>query len=395
MEEVIDLKSVIRYFWKRKKIILYIVLSVFLFANIVNLISTISKYSIVSKINISSEANSSKISAYNDLLSSNIIIDKAIDNFGNDVNKSSIKKNLSISAENGSNIYVITLKYGNKEDGKRLCDLLVQEFINNVFAYDGSSASVYKNAVISNEINAIEIVKNEVFYVFVSFFIACIYVMIIYIFDGKIKSAGALNNCNVLGIINSKKNSEINLIKTKIKLNNLGNVILMSTPRDICFKNDVLDIAKVFSKDSKILFIDTNVRNKSKNIGYSDLLNNYNNNISKYISHKDTYDIMESGTCNSEVDILLSNKNNKRIITELRGKYDYLLLYNSNIVDYGDSLILSKLCDCNYILVGINQTDRKDFDKSINVYNQVNSDVNGIIIINKEREINLFGKISL
>lgn len=388
MEEIIDIKSLFKYFWDRRKIMLYIIGGVFLFANIMFFILTRPLYSNVAKVRISAEATDNRVTSYNDFLKSDSIVNAAIANSNINANVSKVKKNLSINANNGSKIYTITLNYGNKIQGKTLCSSILSEFIDKIKSYDGNSATIYDGVSTSNWPINFNLVKKEFIYVVIGCMLAFGYVFVLYYFDKRIKSESELDKYNILGtILNSKKDNyknNISLIKTKIKLSNLGQVIFMNTAKNINCKNDVLSLVKEFSKDSKVLFIDTNIRNKSKNLGYSDLLSNYKEDISKFINIDGEFDTMESGTNNNEVEVLLSNKNNEKLINSLKKKYDYIILYNYDVVDYSDALILSKLCDSNYMLVEINQTNKDDFEKSLDAYKQVNSEVNGVIIIDKE-----------
>ena len=388
MEEIIDIKSLFKYFWDRRKIMLYIIGGVFLFANIMFFILTRPLYSNVAKVRISAEATDNRVTSYNDFLKSDSIVNAAIANSNINANVSKVKKNLSINANNGSKIYTITLNYRNKIQGKTLCSSILSEFIDKIKSYDGNSATIYDGVSTSNWPINFNLVKKEFIYVVIGCMLAFGYVFVLYYFDKKIKSESELDKYNILGtILNSKKDNyknNISLIKTKIKLSNLGQVIFMNTAKNINCKNDVLSLVKEFSKDSKVIFIDTNIRNKSKNLGYSDLLSDYKEDISKFINIDGEFDTMESGTNNNEVEVLLSSKNNEKLINSLKKKYDYIILYNYDVVDYSDALILSKLCDSNYMLVEINQTNKDDFEKSLDAYKQVNSEVNGVIIIDKE-----------
>ena len=388
MEEIIDIKSLFKYFWDRRKIMLYIIGGVFLFANIMFFILTRPLYSNVAKVRISAEATDNRVTSYNDFLKSDSIVNAAIANSNINANVSKVKKNLSINANNGSKIYTITLNYRNKIQGKTLCSSILSEFIDKIKSYDGNSATIYDGVSTSNWPINFNLVKKEFIYVVIGCMLAFGYVFVLYYFDKKIKSESELDKYNILGtILNSKKDNyknNISLIKTKIKLSNLGQVIFMNTAKNINCKNDVLSLVKEFSKDSKVIFIDTNIRNKSKNLGYSDLLSDYKEDISKFINIDGEFDTMESGTNNNEVEVLLSSKNNEKLISSLKKKYDYIILYNYDVVDYSDALILSKLCDSNYMLVEINQTNKDDFEKSLDAYKQVNSEVNGVIIIDKE-----------
>lgn len=394
MEEEIDLKIIIKYFYKRKRMILLIVVGFFLLANLLFLLFKGLIYTSTGKVRTSASANAERILGYKDLLTSDTVVKNAIKNSNVSVDVSKIKNNLSIDAYPGSTVYTITLNYKNKDDSKKICDSIMKEFVNRIESYDGNTAVIYETSVVSDKPVNFNIVKNELLYVGIGCVLAFGYVISIFYLDKRIKGENELRDYNLLGTIKPIK-TEVSLIKTKIRLSNLGNVIFLSTPKDYNSTNEVKSLVKEFSKDLKVLFIDTNIRNKSKNIGYSDLLKEYKNNISKYINTEENYDIMETGLCNDEVEVLLSSKSNSMLINDLREKYDYIFLYNSNIVDYCDSLILSKLCDCNYIVIEINRTNSNDLKKSTEMYKQVNVNVDGIIIIDKEPVIKLFGKINI
>lgn len=385
MDEVVDLKSMFKFFWKRRKQLLYIAISVFVFANIVFFIRNDFVFSNVGKVKMALEATSSRVASYNDLIKSDTIINSAISISNIDVNSEIIKRNVSVSASDGSRIYTITLNYKNRDDGKKLCELIINEFINHIGMYDGNNAVFFDSVSTTGGPINFSIIKNELLYFTIGCMVSFCYCFALFFLDNKIKSINELMKYNILGIIDDSKNS-VCLIKTKIKLSCVGKVIFLSTARDINCKNDILRLVNEFSKDSKTIFIDTNIRNnKTKNIGYANLLDTYKDDFSKYISKYDNYDVFDFGTSNKECEILLSSKNNEKLLRELSKKYDYIIVYNSNVIDYSDSLILSKLCDCNYMIVGINQTDKRDFQKSVDVYKQIGTDVNGIIIIDKEK----------
>ncbi len=391
MEETIDLKSLLMYFWKRRKQVLYVAILVFLMANIVFLVFKGFVYSNVGMIESSSNSTAEKITSYNDIILSDSFIESAIANSSIDANVSYIKKNLSISSNIGSRFYTISLNYNNRNDGKRLCESIINKIINEIQLYDGDNVHKYSEIVTSNNPINFNIVKNELLYFLIGCVIGLGYVFVIYFFDKKIKSQSELSKLNVLGtIVDSKKDknrNKINLIKTKIILSKLGNVIFLNTARDINCKYDIISLVDEFSKDSKVLLIDTNIRcNITKDLGYSDLLKNYKEDLANYIHCDGKLDIMKSGTCSDEPEVLLASKNNEKIISYLKKKYDYVFLYNSNVIDYSDSLLISRLCDCNYMIAGINQTDKRDFERAIDLYNQVGIKVNGVIIIEDKEE---------
>ena len=386
MEKEIELKNLINFFWRRRVLMLILAIIFFCLMNVLLLLSNGFLYSSMGKVKLSNKATNNKLSSYNDYLLSDFIIEPAIINSDISAKKDDIKNNLLINSNIGSNVYTITLKYKNKEEGQILCKAIINEFVNNIYSYNETKAIIYDDVITGNLPN--NFIKNEMSYIVISCILSFGCILVILYFDDTIKSESELGNYNKLGKIlncaDNNYNNNLSIIKTKIRLSNSGNVIFISTTRDTNCRDDILALVNEFSKDSKVLFIDTNVReNKSKKLGFYDLLCNYKEKLSKFITRHGKYDIMESGTNKDNIERLLFGENVQKAINELNKKYDYIILYNSNIIDYSDSLILSKLCDCNYIIVKLNKTDIKDYEKAIEGYNQINKKIDGIIIIDK------------
>ena len=383
MEEEMDFKTLFKYFWNRKIIIFCILLVCFLLLNVYFLVFTKALYSNTVRVRIPYDATENRVNSYNDLLKTNSLIELAIKDSGVNASVSELKENLYLKANNGSKLYTIVLNYKNKTDGKVLCNSIINQFIQAVKAYDGNSVVIYDNVVTSSKPVNYNLFKLEIMYFIISTVLSLGIIFVLYYFDYSIKNNKELKGYNVLGtIFDEKDTNNINKVKTKIKLNNLGPIIFMNTAREVDCKEALFALMKEFSKDAKVLFIDTNIRkNKNKKQGYTDILSKYDNKFSKYINNSNGINIMEAGTVNTNVEVLLSNDNNKKLLDDLKKEYDYIVLYNCDGIDYSDSLILSKLCDANYVLVEINATDRRDFEELIEIYKQVHSEVNGVIVV--------------
>lgn len=377
MEKEIELIYLLKYFCKRKTPTILITMGFFILANIIFYMNGF-LYSNTGKVKISNNATDNRLASYKDYLLSDYVIEPAIIKSNINVDANDIKSNLSINANIGSSIYTITLNYSDKENGKQLCEAIISEYINHLHIYDESDAVLYDKVVTSNL--PVNFVKNELMFIVVGSVLSLGYTLGFLYFDNSIKSENELDRYNVLGSINNN----VNLVKTKIKLCNLGKVILLNAIGDINCKNDIYKLVKELSKESKVILVDTNIRNnKTKALGYSDLLNNGVENVLKYINHKNGFDLLEKGSNKKETDRLLLSKNNKKLISNLKHKYDYVFLYNTSTTDYSDSLVLSRLCNRNYLIVEINKTDSRDLKKMIDSYQQINSNVDGIIIINE------------
>lgn len=209
--------------------------------------------------------------------------------------------------------------------------------------------------------------------------------VVLYYFDRSIKSADGLKTNNLLEVVYDS--SDIIKVKTKIRLKGQGKVIFLTSPRDLEVEDIIMRLAKEFSKDSKIIVIDSDFRNgKSDQEGYSNLLKNYTDKYKTYIEKYQGIDFLNVGTEIDEPEVLLYSDNNKKLLEELQKTYDYIIIYNYNIIDYSDALILSKISNSNYIVVKLYGTQKEDLDKSLEAFKQINSNIDGIIAISEKYE---------
>ena len=207
--------------------------------------------------------------------------------------------------------------------------------------------------------------------------------VVLYYFDRSIKSADGLKTNNLLEVVYDS--SDIIKVKTKIRLKGQGKVIFLTSPRDLEVEDIIMRLAKEFSKDSKIIVIDSDFRNgKSEQEGYSNILKKYTDKYKPFIEKYQGIDFLNVGTELDEPEVLLYSDNNKKLLEELQKTYDYIIIYNYNIIDYSDALILSKISNSNYIVVKLYETQAEDLNKAIEAFKQVNSNINGIIAISEK-----------
>ncbi len=212
-----------------------------------------------------------------------------------------------------------------------------------------------------------------------------ILLVLLYYFDRSIKSSDILKPYNLLEVVSDS--SDIIKVKTKIRLREQGKVIFLTSPRASEVEDIIMKLAKEFHKDSKIIVIDSDFRNgKSEKEGYSNILKKYSDKYKSYIEKYHGVDFLNVGTELDDPEVLLYSKNNQKLLEDLKAKYDYIIIYNYNIVDYSDALILSKISDSNYIVVQLYSTLRDDFDNAIEAFKQINSKLDGIIAISEKFE---------
>ena len=212
-----------------------------------------------------------------------------------------------------------------------------------------------------------------------------ILLVLLYYFDRSIKSSDILKPYNLLEVVSDS--SDIIKVKTKIRLREQGKVIFLTSPRASEVEDIIMKLAKEFHKDSKIIVIDSDFRNgKSEKEGYSNILKKYSDKYKSNIEKYHGVDFLNVGTELDDPEVLLYSKNNQKLLDDLKTKYDYIIIYNYNIVDYSDALILSKISDSNYIVVQLYSTLRDDLDNAIEAFKQINSKLDGIIAISEKYE---------
>lgn len=174
-------------------------------------------------------------------------------------------------------------------------------------------------------------------------------------------------------------------------------VISISSPEPGDGKSFVTaNLALAFAQDDKkVLIIDGDLRRgrqhqifgakNSPFSGYSNLILNYPKNhklTKKFILHTSypNLDLLPIGPTPPNPLELLSSSINRQILDSLRKKYDFIIIDCPPIIGLSDALVLSHLCDANFVTVTSSKTkiDQLDFVKKS--YEKVNSHLDGVII---------------
>ena len=131
-----------------------------------------------------------------------------------------------------------------------------------------------------------------------------ILLVLLYYFDRSIKSADNLKQNNLLEVVSDA--SDIIKVKTKIRLREQGKVIFLTSPRDSEVEDIIMQLAKEFNKDTKIIVIDSDFRNgKSDQEGYSNILKKYSEKYKSYIEKYQGIDFLNVGTELDDPEVLL------------------------------------------------------------------------------------------
>ena len=118
--------------------------------------------------------------------------------------------------------------------------------------------------------------------------------------------------------------------------------------------------------------------------GYSNLILNYKDEIklNKYIvgTTNKNIDLLPTGPTPPNPVELLVSENNKKLMKQLREKYDIILLDCPPVLGLSDTMIMTKYSDANVIVVSSRRTKIESLDKAKKVFAQANAKITGVII---------------
>ncbi|MEC6882770.1 polysaccharide biosynthesis tyrosine autokinase [Photobacterium piscicola] len=147
-------------------------------------------------------------------------------------------------------------------------------------------------------------------------------------------------------------------------------------------------VAKTMSIDAKVLLVDMNLRNQNithsfgyeNNSGLTDIL--YNNTpVQDAIIHYNGIDILTTGS-NTACSPLLVLTHNKLIslFSELRQKYDYIIIDTPAVADARDTILISQLTDAILFVVASNCNSSNVSLSSIDQLKQYHAKVIGCVL---------------
>lgn len=147
-------------------------------------------------------------------------------------------------------------------------------------------------------------------------------------------------------------------------------------------------------EDKKVLIIDCDLRKgrqheifEQMNItsgGYSNLILNYSDSsdLDKYIIEATTKNIsllLTGPTPPNPVELLVS-ENNRKLLEDVRARYDVIILDCPPILGLSDSLVMTKYSDINIVVVSSKKTKIEALEKAKKAFEQVNSSITGVVI---------------
>ena len=173
-------------------------------------------------------------------------------------------------------------------------------------------------------------------------------------------------------------------------------VILSTSPQSGDGKSFITaNLAVAYAQeDKKVLVVDCDLRKGRQHEifevmnltsgGYSNLILNYKDDIklNKYIikTANKNIDLLPTGPTPPNPVELLASENNRKLMEELRKKYDIILLDCPPVLGLSDTMIMTKYSDANIIVVSNKRTKVESLDKAKKVFAQASAKIAGVVI---------------
>ena len=204
MEEI-DLKEIIEVLWK-KKVTIILLMAIFMVVGFIYSSFFVEpKYSASTTLVLAQSAsggeedtittndvtlNSKLISTYSKLLESSKVTRKVISNLGIDDSEASIKNNVSVSSESGTDIIKITVKNADSEKAADIANEMAVVFTEEVKRLYGMDNINILDVAEPNDVPAnVNLTKTIVIFGVIGAVIGVGYVFVLFMLDNSIKSS--------------------------------------------------------------------------------------------------------------------------------------------------------------------------------------------------------------
>lgn len=203
MEEI-DLKEIVAIFWEKKVTIILLIAIFVVLGFIYSSFMVVPKYSSSTKLVLAQSANkqdggaitttditlnSKLISTYSEILESSKVIRQVITNLGIEDKEESIRSNVSVTAESGTDIIKITVANTNPQKAADIANEMAVVFAEEVKRlYGMDNINTLDPAEVQEEPSNVNHTKTIIIFGAVGFIIAAGYVFITYMLDNSIKS---------------------------------------------------------------------------------------------------------------------------------------------------------------------------------------------------------------
>lgn len=370
--------------------------------------------------------NEKLVSTYSELAKSSGVIGKVINNLDLNISEEKVKKNITISEVDNTEILKISVANTDSKLAATIANELASVFSIRVKdLYNIDNIKIVDNAVESKQAFNIQPKKYAIIGATIGFIIANILILFVNMIRNTAKTAKQVEKTtkiSVLATIGKDKSNADELtayvdskssitesfkgLRTNIKFYKkepIKSIAITSSVPEEGKSWISSNLATIFARNGeKVLLIDADMRrgrqhaifNVNQRNGLSDLLKSGDiENIGQYIK-KTTVDNLHVLTCGEltqdSSELLLTNKFEKAL-SILNKYYDLIVIDTTPNSIVTDGIIISRLVDTNLIVTKYNYTDLETIERIKENIQKVGGDVLGLVInqipnINKKYE---------
>ncbi len=189
-------------------------------------------------------------------------------------------------------------------------------------------------------------------------------------------------------VVEAYKNIRIRLISALNEID--GKVAVVTSPNAAEGKSTTaVNIAITMSQlNKKVILIDSDLRRATINkklhlkneVGCSDVLNGRATAEEAIQAYNPNLDVLISGSVADNPSELFSSPAFDRLLSDLRDKYDYIIIDTPPINLVSDTLAISQKCDGVVLIARVSVTAYSDFRAALNNLKQLNVKVLGAVI---------------
>ncbi len=189
-------------------------------------------------------------------------------------------------------------------------------------------------------------------------------------------------------VVEAYKNIRIHLISILTEIE--GKIVAVTSPNAAEGKSTTaVNIAITLSQlNKKVIIVDADIRRATVNKklrlenekGLSDIIEGNLTLDEVLASYNANLDVLTSGSIKENPSEMFSSPAFDRLLSDLKERYDYVIVDTPPVNLVSDTLAISQKCDGNILIARVSVTTYAEFKKALNALKQLNIKVLGTII---------------
>lgn len=439
MEEI-DIKQLLKIFWRKKVIIMLLVIAGIILGYVYNAYFTTPKYKATATFLLSNSENADEattitqsdvtlnskiINNYTELAKSDTVIDEVMTRQKIVVSKSELKKSIAIKIKKDTEFVELSVTLENKENAAIIANEIVKVLDEKVKDYyNMTNMRIIDLASVPIGPCNINPIKYAGIGGAIGFVLSVAIILLLYTLDDSIKDESDVESkLNIPVLAQFAEQPDSNKLDWNPKSDYVEGFKALRTNLQFSKsieENHTIAICSIFpgegkswvatnlalayaKADYRVLIVDADLRkgvqhaklNVDQKPGLIQLIKKFSktdsfqswNNYIKETKYDNIYVLPSGGNIFDSSELLLSNRLSK-IINELKKGFDIIIFDSTPSALVTDAVVLSRLVDSNIIVTEFEKTKMKDLKKIKRTIENVGGNISGVIINKVDRTVN-------